>query len=162
MTPQTPPLPLTHSRVLKIAIPIVIASATGPMIGAVDIGVVGQTGEAAPTGAVGLGATILLTIYWIFGFLRMGTTGLVGQALGAGDHAETSAFLSRALLIALAAGVILIAVQNPAFSLALHMAPASAEVEGLTRSYMAVRIWYAPAAIAITDNPRINNHLCVR
>ena len=68
--------PITHSRVLKIALPIVLSNATVPILGAVDTGVVGQLGEAAPIGAVGIGAVILSTIYWIFGFLRMGTTGL--------------------------------------------------------------------------------------
>ena len=76
--------PLTHRRVLHIALPIVLSNATVPILGAVDTGVVGQMGQAAPIGAVGIGAVILSTIYWIFGFLRMGTTGLVAQARGAG------------------------------------------------------------------------------
>ena len=62
-----------------------LSNATIPMLGAVDTGVVGQLGQAAPIGAVGIGAVILTTIYWIFGFLRMGTTGLVAQARGAGE-----------------------------------------------------------------------------
>ncbi|MBU0643477.1 MAG: MATE family efflux transporter, partial [Alphaproteobacteria bacterium] len=66
---------LTHKRVLKIAIPIVLSNATVPILGAVDTGVVGQMGLAAPIGAVGVGAIILASIYWLFGFLRMGTTG---------------------------------------------------------------------------------------
>lgn len=72
---------LTHSRVLKIAIPIVLANATVPILGAVDTGVVGQMQAAAPIGAVGIGAIILTAIYWIFGFLRMGTTGLTARRL---------------------------------------------------------------------------------
>ncbi len=143
------PKPLTHRRVLSIAIPIVLSSATGPLLGAVDIAVVGQTGLAAPIGAVGLGSTILLTIYWIFGFLRMGTTGLVGQALGAEDHGEVSAFLSRALMIAALAGLALVLFQAPLFAAALALSPASAEVETLTQSYIGIRIWSAPAAIAL-------------
>ena len=143
------PKPLTHRRVLGIAIPIVLSSATGPLLGAVDLGVVGQMGLAAPTGAVGLGATILLTVYWVFGFLRMGTTGLVGQAAGAGDDAEVSAFLTRALLIALTAGAALVIFQTPILRVALSWAPASDEVETLAQSYMAIRIWSSPAAIAI-------------
>ena len=77
-----PAAPLTHRRVLKIAVPIVLSNATVPILGAVDVGVVGQMGEAAPIGAVAMGAIILTTAYWIFGFLRMGTVGLVGQAAG--------------------------------------------------------------------------------
>lgn len=78
---------LSHRRVLAIAGPIVLSNATVPILGAVDTGVVGQLGAAAPIGAVGIGAVILASLYWIFGFLRMGTSGLVAQAHGAGDHA---------------------------------------------------------------------------
>ena len=63
-----------------------LSNATMPILGAVDTGVVGQLGQAAPIGAVGIGAVILSAIYWVFGFLRMGTTGLVAQARGAGDE----------------------------------------------------------------------------
>ncbi|MBE9475818.1 MAG: MATE family efflux transporter, partial [Proteobacteria bacterium] len=86
---------LTHKRVLKIAVPIVLSNATVPILGAVDTGVIGQLGTAAPIGAVGIGAVIITGIYWIFGFLRMGTTGLTAQAVGAGDKDETAALLTR-------------------------------------------------------------------
>lgn len=140
---------MSHRRVLKIALPIVLANITVPILGVVDTGVVGQLGQAAPIGAVGIGAIILSAIYWIFGFLRMGTVGLTSQAQGAGDMAEVSALLSRALLIAAAAGIGLIALQVPVFWAAFQLAPASAEVEGMARSYMAIRIMSAPAAIAL-------------
>lgn len=146
---DTPPQPITHGRVLKIAVPIVLSNATVPILGAVDTGVVGQLGEAAPIGAVGLGAVILSSVYWIFGFLRMGTTGLVGQAAGAQDDAEVSALLSRALLIAVGAGLALIVLQPLVFLAGFALAPASDEVETLARDYLAIRIWTAPAAIAV-------------
>ncbi|THH37111.1 MATE family efflux transporter [Aliishimia ponticola] len=144
-----PPQPLTHRRVLRIALPIVLSSATAPLLGAVDVGVVGQMGLVAPTGAVGLGATILLSIYWIFGFLRMATTGLVGQAEGRGDTPEVSAYLTRALFVGLSGGLIIVMAQGALFDLALGWSPASAEVEDLTRDYLTTRIWSAPAAIAV-------------
>ena len=151
MTDTTTPAraAVTHRRVLKIALPIVLSNATVPILGAVDVGVVGQMGEAAPIGAVGLGAIILSTLYWIFGFLRMGTVGLVGQAEGAGDDAEVSAWLTRALLVGLAGGVMLIILQPLIFFAALQLAPASEEVESLARTYLSIRIWTAPAAIAV-------------
>ncbi|WP_299402893.1 MATE family efflux transporter [uncultured Roseobacter sp.] len=148
-TATTPQAAVTHRRVLKIALPIVLSNATVPILGAVDVGVVGQMGEAAPIGAVGLGAIILSTVYWIFGFLRMGTVGLVGQAEGAGDKAEVSAWLTRALLVALAGGITLIVLQPLIFWGALRLAPASDEVESLARTYLTIRIWTAPAAIAV-------------
>lgn len=140
---------ITHRRVLKIAVPIVLSNATVPILGAVDTGVVGQMGEAAPIGAVGIGAIILAAIYWIFGFLRMGTTGLVGQAQGAGNRAEVRALLTRALMIALAAGAAMILFRTVLFAGAFRISPASAEVESMARDYMGIRIFSAPAAIAL-------------
>ena len=141
--------PLTHRRVLKIALPVVLSNATIPLLGVVDTAVVGQLGDPAPIGAVGLGAVILTSIYWAFGFLRMGTVGLAAQALGADDRAEVAALLTRVLLIGGAAGLALMLLQMPIFAVALWLSPASAEVESLVRAYLQVRIFSAPAAIAI-------------
>ncbi|MBR9841642.1 MAG: MATE family efflux transporter [Rhodobacteraceae bacterium] len=140
---------VTHRRVLATAIPIVISNATVPILGAVDTGVVGQLGQAAPIGAVGIGAVILTGIYWIFGFLRMGTTGLTSQAYGAGQQGEVSAMLTRALMIGWAAGAAIVLMQLPLFWLGFRLSPASGEVEDLARSYLAIRVWSAPAAIAL-------------
>lgn len=139
---------LTHGRLLKIAAPIVISNATVPLLGAVDTGVVGQMGAAAPIGAVGIGAVVLTMLYWVFGFLRMGTTGLAAQAHGAGDQAERGAILLRALLIGVGAGLVFILLQGWLFRAAFAIAPAGAEVEALARDYLAIRIWGAPATIA--------------
>jgi multidrug resistance protein, MATE family len=140
---------ITHARVWRIAGPIVLSNATIPILGAVDTGVVGQMGQAAPIGAVGMGAIILASVYWIFGFLRMGTSGLAAQAHGAGDAPERGAILLRGLAIGLAAGLVLIALQGPLVWAAFRIAPASEEVEGLARQYLAIRIWGAPATIAL-------------
>jgi len=140
---------VTHARVLRIALPIVLSNATIPLLGAVDTAVVGQMGLAAPIGAVGLGAVILASFYWLFGFLRMGTTGLAAQARGAGDAEEAAAVLRRALLIAGAAGLLLIAGQVLLFRAAFALSPATVQVEGLAQSYLAIRIWGAPATIAL-------------
>ncbi len=139
---------ITHRRVLAIALPIVLSNATIPLLGMVDTGVVGQLGRAEPIGAVGIGAVILTTLYWVFGFLRMGTSGLVAQARGAGDAAASGAHLLRALAIGVAAGVALIVLQGPLVAAAFRLSPASAEVEALARQYLAIRIWGAPATIA--------------
>ncbi|WP_109468587.1 MATE family efflux transporter [Albibacillus kandeliae] len=141
--------PITHGRVLKIALPIVLANVTVPILGAVDTGVVGQLGQAAPIGAVGIGSIILTSLYWFFGFLRMGTTGLTSQAHGAGRTGEVTALLVRALIVGAAAGVALILLQFPLFWGAFRISPASEEVETLARQYMTIRIWSAPAAISI-------------
>lgn len=140
---------LTHSRVLKIALPIVISNATVPILGIVDTGVVGQLGQAAPIGAVGIGAVILTGIYWMFGFLRMGTSGMVAQAYGAGDHTEVVALLLRALIIGFGLGLCIIVLQVPLFWAAFQASPASSQVEGMAQGYMQIRIWSAPATIAL-------------
>ena len=140
---------LGHRRVLAIALPIVLSNATVPILGAVDTGVVGQLGEAAPIGAVGIGAIILTAVYWLFGFLRMGVTGLASQAHGAGNRAEVEAMLSRALLIGGTAGLAMIVLQVPVFWGAFQVSPASAEVEAMARDYMGIRVFSAPAAISL-------------
>ncbi len=140
---------LTHRRVLAIALPIVLSNATVPLLGLVDTGVVGQLGRAAPIGAVGVGSVVLASIYWVFGFLRMGTSGMVAQARGAGDAPETGAILTRALMIGAAAGLGAILLQGPLFWAAFRLAPATAEVERLAQSYLAIRIWGAPATISL-------------
>ena len=140
---------VSDRRILRIALPIVAANLSVPLLGAVDTGVVGQLGQAAPIGAVGLGAVILASIYWVFGFLRMGTTGLVAQAVGAGDLAESGAVLTRGVMIGLVAGLIMVAGQGALMAGAFAIAPASDQVEGLTRTYLSIRIWGAPATIAL-------------
>jgi len=148
MQPEQAP-PVTHIRVLKIALPIVPSNATARILGAVDTGVIGLLGQTAPIGAVGIGAVILSAIYWVFGFLRMGTAGLAAQAAGRRDQAEVAALLARVLLIGLSAGALMVAAQVAIFQAAFALSPASDEVETLARQYMAIRIWSAPAAIAL-------------
>ena len=140
---------ITHGRVLRIAGPIVLSNATVPLLGAVDTAVIGQLGDAASLGAVGIGAVILATLYWAFGFLRMSTSGLAAQAQGAGDQGERSAVLQRALIVGVGAGLALVLAQGLLFWAAFAVAPASGQVEGLAHQYLAIRIWGAPATIAL-------------
>ena len=139
---------ITHRRIFNIALPIVLSNATVPLMGAVDTAVIGQLGSATLMGAVAIGAIILSTFYWMFGFLRMSSSGLAAQAKGAGDGVEMAAILLRALMIALVAGVVMIVAQGPLFTLAFRVAPASAAVEDHARAYLAIRVWGAPATIA--------------
>jgi len=125
--------PITNRRVLAIAVPIVLSNATVPLVGIVDTGVIGQLGEAAPIGAVGLGSLVLTSVYWIFGFLRMGTVGLTSQALGAANRAEADALLSRALMIGLAGGLMLALLQVPFFAAVFWIARRSCARSGSSR-----------------------------
>jgi MATE family multidrug resistance protein len=120
-----------------------------PLLGAVDTAVIGQLGDPASLGAVGIGAVILATLYWAFGFLRMSTSGLAAQAEGAGDVEERLAVLLRAMLIGGVAGLALVVLQSALFAGAFALAPASAEVERLAGEYLTIRIWGAPATIML-------------
>ncbi|MAV01416.1 MAG: MATE family efflux transporter [Rhodobacteraceae bacterium] len=140
---------ITHKRILAISIPIILSNVTIPLLGVVDTAVIGQLGKVAPIGAVGIGALIISAIYWIFGFLRMGTTGLTAQAVGKKDNQEIIALLSRTLLIGITAGLVLILINDFIFWGSFKVSPASEEVENLAYSYMKIRIYSAPAAISI-------------
>jgi MATE family multidrug resistance protein len=140
--------PLTHRAVLKIAVPVMISNVSTPLIGVVDTAVVGQIPDAAYIGAAAIGGLIFSVVFWSFGFLRMGTTGLTAQAQGGRDTEEVTAILGRSLLIALAAGLALIVLQWPIRESAFAAIHASARVEGLARGYFDIRIWAAPATLA--------------
>lgn len=149
MSAAVPPLPaLTHRGVLALAVPVMLSNVSTPLIGVVDTAVVGQIPNPAHIGAVAIGALIFTFVFWAFGFLRMGTTGLTAQALGAQDHGEVAASLGRALLIAVAVGAALIILQWPIRGIAFALLDASTDVETLARGYFDIRIWAAPATLA--------------
>lgn len=138
---------ITRREILGLAWPIVLANAAVPLLGLVDTAVIGNTGAVEELGAIALGALVFSFVYWSFGFLRMGTTGFVSQASGAGDDAEVRAAVGRALLLAGAIGVALIVLQGPIIRIALALLGAGADVEAMTAAYFDVRIWGAPASL---------------
>jgi len=139
---------ITHRSILAIAIPIMISNLSTPLLGVVDTGVIGQIPDASLIGAVALGALVFTFVFWAFGFLRMGTTGLTAQAFGSNDAHEIRACLGRALLIAFVIGVCLIAVQWPIREVAFWLLEGTERVESLAQSYFNIRIWAAPATLA--------------
>lgn len=147
-TTSSPSAPVTHRRVLAIALPIALSNAAVPLLGAVDTAVVGRLGTVE-VGAVGLGSIILAFILGIFGFLRMSTTGLVAQAAGAGDADEAGAHLVRALALGMGFAVAITILQGLVFYAGFRLAPASPEVEAAARLYLRIRIWVLPAAIGL-------------
>ena len=140
---------VTHRRILKIALPIIFANSTVPLLGAVDTFVVGQIPSPIPIGAVAIGSLIISVLYSFFGFLRMGTTGLTSQARGACDQVEVAVILTRVLIAGFIAGGIILVSQAILFFAAFTLSPASAEVEELARSYLKIRVLTAPAAITL-------------
>jgi len=140
---------IAYSRILQIAWPIVLANLAVPLLGLADTAVIGHAGTVAGLGAIAVGALIFNFLYWGFGFLRMGTTGLTAQALGAGDEDELRAVLARAALVALAVGGALVILQWPVGELAFALLNASADVEGLAATYYGIRVWGAPATLFV-------------
>ena len=140
--------PLTYASVLAVSLPIILSNITTPLLGVTHTAVVGQLGAPHLIGAVALGATIFTLLFWAFGFLRMGTTGLCAQADGAGDQNLVATILARALLIAGGAGLALVILQYPLQWLALAYFDATGAVEAETSNYFTIRIWCAPFALA--------------
>ena len=138
-----------NKEILRLAIPNIITNITVPLLGMVDLAIVGHIGNETYIGAIALGTAIFNLIYWNFGFLRMGTSGLAAQAYGAGDKNEAMRILVRGLVIALCTAVILVVLQYPIAKLSGLILNCSDETLSLTLSYFYVRIWAAPATLGL-------------
>jgi len=142
-------LKVSHRKVWLLAGPIILSNVSVPLVGAVDTAVVGHLPGPEAIGAVALGALIFSFIYWGFSFLRMGTTGFVAQAYGAGDWRGLSETLLRVLLLALGIGLCVIPLGWPLIDFALYLIESSSDVEGLAADYAHIRIWSAPAVLCV-------------
>lgn len=139
---------LPNREILRLAVPNILANLVVPLQGMVDDYLMGREPNAAFLGATGVGGILFAYLYWMFGFLRMGTTGLTAQAHGAEDLAEVHRLLWRGLVLAMGAGVALIALQWPIRGLAFELIAAQDPlVETLARRYFDARIWAAPATL---------------
>jgi MATE family multidrug resistance protein len=134
-------------RVWALSWPVILSNATVPLVGAVDTAMVGHLPDPAYIVAVAIGALIFTFMAWVFGFLRMGTTGFIAQAWGANDLDEVSATTVRALILALLLAFGLMILQLPVRDLAFWSLGANAEVESLALHYYQVRIWSLPATM---------------
>ncbi len=143
------PEAITYRDLLLRAAPLILANMAGPLLGLADTAIIGNFGATADLGAIAFGALIFSLAYWSFGFLRMSTTGFAARAAGAGDAPEIRAILGRALLLASALGVFLLLLQAPTAWLAFALLDGSAGVEAAAREYFRIRIWGAPAALAV-------------
>jgi len=138
---------LWHRRVLALAWPVMLGNMTEPLLGAVDTAVVGHLDSPHYLGAVSVGTTIFAFVFFGFNFLRMGTTGLTAQAYGARDDAVVKAIFLRAAVLGLALGTLTIVLQWPIRWLGLLAYDPGAEIAGMADSYLAIRLWAAPAAL---------------
>ncbi|HCR98630.1 MAG: MATE family efflux transporter [Halomonas sp.] len=135
-------------RIWAIAWPIILSNITVPLLGLVDTAVVGHLPDSRYLAAVTLGATLFSFLYWGFGFLRMGTTGLVAQAIGRESDSDVRLLLGQSLIIAGAIGALLILFSSPLISLGLWLLDGSEVATPLAREYAEIRLWSAPAVLA--------------
>ncbi len=138
-----------HKKLFKISLPIIISNSTIPIVGMVDAAVIGQLKYPILIASIGLGASSITTIYWLFSFLRMGTTGLASQSLGRRSEIETSAILIRGMIIGFISGLILIIFQDLIFYIIFSFLKASKEIETFAISYINIRFWSSPLNIML-------------
>ena len=132
----------------RLAWPLILSNLSVPLLGVVDTAVVGHLDSPRYLGGVALGALVMSVLYWMFGFLRMGTTALTAQAFGAADPVETRAALARALLLALGFGLLVLLAGPLVFQASLRLFAPSAEVAVEFERYLTIRLFGAPAALA--------------
>ncbi|MAL16886.1 MAG: MATE family efflux transporter [Balneola sp.] len=138
-----------NRQILRLAIPNIISNLSVPLLGAVDTAVVGRLEHVYYLGAIAVGSIIFDFIFWGFGFLRMGTTGMVAQAYGAQQERKTRIILFRVLLVAGVSSLVILLIQYPLIEASLYLVNASPEVEEYTRLYYHIRIFAAPATLAL-------------
>ena len=138
-----------NKDILRLAIPSILANITIPLVGIVDTAIVGHLSDAAAIGGIAIGTMLFDLLYWNFGFLRIGTSGLTAQAYGADNPSECRKILTQSLTIALMGAAVIWAIQWFFVTAVLAIVPCSAEVETVAKEYFFVRIWAAPATLMI-------------
>ncbi len=138
-----------NKRILQLAVPSIISNITVPLLGLVDVAIVGHIGNAAHIGAIAVGAMLFNVVYWLFGFLRMGTSGMTSQALGRRDLAEVVRLLLRSLAIGVGIGLLFFILQRWVIGAGLWAMSPEADVADLARRYCRVGIWGAPAVLGL-------------
>jgi len=136
-----------NRRIAALAFPAIISNITVPLLGLSDTAITGHLGDASFIAAIAAGGMMLNVVYWLFGFLRMGTTGLTADAYGAGADGQISAVLSRSVAIALTVGVAIVLLQGPLLGLLSGVIGAEPEVERLAGEYYRICIWGTPALL---------------
>ncbi len=138
-----------HNPILKIAIPSIVSNVTVPLLGLADTAIAGHLDSAAGIGAIAVGGMAFNMLYWLFGFLRMGTGGLTAQACGAGRTDEARRVLLRSLCVAMGIAVVFIAAQGVIADMVFRCVETPADVEIQARQYFSILIWGAPAMMGL-------------
>lgn len=138
-----------NSQILRLAIPSILANITIPLVGVVDTAIVGHIANATYIGGIAIGTMLFDLLYWNFGFLRVGTSGMTAQAYGRGDRVECARLLGQSVSIALIGAILLWVIQWLFLTTALAIVPCSTEVASFAREYFFIRIWAAPATLSL-------------
>ena len=138
-----------NSQILRLAIPSILANITIPLVGIVDTAIVGHIANATYIGGIAIGTMLFDLLYWNFGFLRVGTSGMTAQAYGRGDGVECARLLTQSVSIALIGAVVLWLIQWLFVTAVLAIIPCSIEVAAFAREYFFIRIWAAPATLSL-------------
>ena len=138
-----------NSQILRLAIPSILANITIPLVGVVDTAIVGHIANATYIGGIAIGTMLFDLLYWNFGFLRVGTSGMTAQAYGRGDRVECARLLGQSVSIALIGAILLWVIQWLFLTAALAIVPCSTEVASFAREYFFIRIWAAPATLSL-------------
>ena len=136
-------------QILNIAVPSIVSNITVPLLGMIDVAIVGHMGDAVYIGAVAVGSLTFSLIYWIFAFLRMGTSGMTAQALGRRDLTEVTKILARSAAIAVGIAALLIVLQVPLQWLMFWLIGPTADVAPFAETYFRIAIWGAPASLGL-------------
>ena len=138
-----------NSQILRLAVPSILANITIPLVGLVDTAIVGHIANATFIGGIAIGTMLFDLLYWNFGFLRVGTSGMTAQAFGRGDGVECARLLTQSVGVALIGAAVIWLLQWLFVTTALAIIPCSAEVATFARKYFFIRIWAAPATLSL-------------
>ncbi|MBQ9187295.1 MAG: MATE family efflux transporter [Prevotella sp.] len=139
----------TDRDILKIALPAIVTNITVPLLGLVDTAIVGHMGSATYMAAIAVGSMMFNLVYWVFGFLRMGTSGMTAQACGRRDYGEAAALLRQSARVALTVALLIVLLQVPLRELLLWFIGPTADVRPHVVSYYSVVVWGAPAMLLL-------------
>lgn len=138
-----------NKEILRLAVPSILANITIPLVGLVDTAIVGHLGDAAVIGGIAIGTMLFDLLYWNFGFLRVGTSGLTAQAYGRGSKEECRRILAQSMSLVGMATLFVWAIQWFFVTAVLAIVPCSEEAASVAREYFFIRIWAAPATLSL-------------
>jgi len=139
--------PGQFSLIWMLSWPVMLSNISQPLLSLVDIAVIGHLPDARFLAAVAIATTIFSFVYWSFGFLRMGTTGIIAQLVGTQDGTANRTVLAQSLILALLIALLIVVLQQPIIELALHLLGPQADVLPQAQLYASIRIWGAPAVL---------------